>query len=80
MFIGQYVALPTSAYSRALFKFSSYDHTHGLPLLVSVDRAALIHVLGRIPGQRLADGPELAICAAAKLFRHAALSGCPIAA
>ena len=42
--------------------------THSLQLLVSVDRAALIHALGRIPAQRLADGPELAICAAAQVF------------
>ncbi len=45
--------------------------THALPQLVSADRAALIRVLERIPSQHLADGPELAVCAAAQLF-HAA--------
>jgi LuxR family maltose regulon positive regulatory protein len=42
--------------------------TQAFPLLVSVDREALYQVLDRIPTTRLADGPELAMCAAARLY------------
>jgi LuxR family maltose regulon positive regulatory protein len=42
--------------------------THALPLIVSADRAAVDRVLARIPRERLADGPALALCAAARMM------------
>ena len=42
--------------------------TEALPLVLSVDRAALGAVLARIPTHRLADTPELALAAAARLL------------
>jgi LuxR family transcriptional regulator, maltose regulon positive regulatory protein len=42
--------------------------THALPLSVSVDRAALDLALARIPTQRWAETPELALAAATRLM------------
>lgn len=42
--------------------------THALALTVSADRAAVDRVLARIPRERLADSPALALCAAARLM------------
>ena len=42
--------------------------TQAFPLVVSVDRVALDQVLARVPTARLTDGPELALCAAARHF------------
>ena len=42
--------------------------TRAAALLVSADRSAVQHALEMIPPERLADGPELALCAAARLF------------
>ena len=42
--------------------------TEALPLVLSVDRAALGAVLARIPTHRLADSPELALAGAARLL------------
>ena len=46
--------------------------TYAFPRLLSVDRLACDQALARIPSARLADGPELAMCAAARQF-HAGL-------
>jgi LuxR family transcriptional regulator, maltose regulon positive regulatory protein len=42
--------------------------TRALPLLVSIDRGALGQALARIPPPRFSDGPELALCGAARVF------------
>ena len=42
--------------------------TEALPLVLSVERAALGAVLARIPTHRLADSPELALAGAARLL------------
>jgi LuxR family transcriptional regulator, maltose regulon positive regulatory protein len=42
--------------------------TQACPLLVSVERTRLGKELGRIPGDRLADSADLALCAAARTF------------
>lgn len=39
--------------------------THAAPLMVSAERAAVVALLARIPADRLADGAELAVAAAA---------------
>ncbi len=44
--------------------------TRAAPLMVSAERSAVAALLARIPADRLADGPELAVCAAA-LRMHA---------
>jgi LuxR family maltose regulon positive regulatory protein len=42
--------------------------TQAFPLLLSIDRAAVDQVLARIPPPLLTSRPELALCAAARLF------------
>jgi LuxR family maltose regulon positive regulatory protein len=42
--------------------------THGAPLLLSTDRAALDAVLARIPAELFATSSELCLCAAARLL------------
>ena len=42
--------------------------THALTLIVSADRAAVDRMLARIPRERLADSPALALCAAARMM------------
>jgi LuxR family transcriptional regulator, maltose regulon positive regulatory protein len=44
--------------------------TQAAPLMVSAERSAVAALLARIPADRLTDGPELAVCAAA-LRMHA---------
>ncbi|GAA0468831.1 LuxR family transcriptional regulator [Paractinoplanes deccanensis] len=50
---------------------------HGLPLLGSADHAEVVEVLRRIPPGRLADTPELALCAAILRYADGDLAGVP---